>query len=320
MVAVQCFDFVKAQNYATNKLLSFRIAVIYPPTSSGTCPLITIGSIESANKPQLLLSDAPVPGVYEVPYSVINSITSSATFAVAGNPVNAFNGAGLLPEMKHVTAADNMAWRNSAGTFPISLTVKLNEPINIKKFHIWNMNWLFGTGLLDYTDRGIKNLDIYISSSTDDLSAVTDFADSRWTKVSATGLTLTRATGSTSYIGEDVAVTNAANARWIAFKGINNFTTTSYAGLSEVKIYKEIVDPGPSTSVNERIISGISVYSEGKKLIVKNLSSSMQVQLFNTQGQLMKNEFAKASDMILNVPSGIYIVRVNGLSLKAVHR
>jgi hypothetical protein len=308
-------DFIKAQDFSVNKLVYFRIAILYPPTTSSTSPLIGIGSIESSNKPQLILEDAPVPGVYEVPYSVINSVTSNRAFAVARNPVNAFSGAGMLPDMCHNLTADNVAWTNSTGPFPISLTVKLNEAINIKKLHIWNLNWTA------YITRGVKNMDIYISTSTDDLSAVTDFTDVRWTKVSATGLSLTQATGLVTYTGEDVAVTNSVNARWLALNIINNYGgSTSYTGLSEVKIYKEIVDPGPSTAINDCVNSGISVFSVGDELIVKNLSSGSQVQLFNMQGQLTHNEFAKASDMIFNVPSGIYIVRVNGLSLKAVHK
>lgn len=314
-------DFIKAQNLSANKLFSFRIAVVYPTTTSSTCPLITIGSTESENKPQLVLSDTPVPGIYEVPYSLINSITSSATFTAAGNPTNAFNGAGLLPGMCHETAADNKSWRNSAGSFPISLTVKLNDAINIRKFHIWNMNWLFGTGLADYTDRGVKNIDIFISTSTDDMSAVTDFTDARWIKVSAAGLTLTRATGSTSYTGEDVSVTNADNARWFAYKITSNYAASgAYVGLSEVKVYKEvkaIIDT--PTAIGKIAKSNIIVSSNNGTLSIDNITPTNRLELYNMQGQLIHSQINKGTNLHLQVPAGVYLVKVNGISVKAVN-
>lgn len=308
-------DFIKAQDFSVNKLVYFRIAIVYPPTTSSTSPLITIGSVESSNQPQLILNDAPVPGLYEVPYFVINSITSNRPFATTRNPINAFTGAGMLPAMCHNTTADNSAWTNSSGPFPISLTVKLNEAINIKKLHIWNLNWA------SYIARGVQAMDIYISTSTDDLSTVTDFTDVRWKKVSANGLALTQATGLVTYTGEDVAVTNADSAGWIALNILTNYGgSASYTGLSEVKIFKEITDPGPTTAINDRFSTSVSVVSEAGNLVINNIISGSRVAIYNTQGQLIHGEFAKGSSLQWNVSPGIYIVRVNDLTIKAVHR
>jgi len=116
--------------------------------------------------------------------------------------------------MCHETAADYKAWRNSSGTPPFRMAIKLSEVVTIQKFHIWNFNWMSGT--TNYTDRGVKDMDIYISSSSEDLADV-PFTDGKWIKVSATGLTLTQATGIVSYAGESVSVTNAKNAKWIGF-------------------------------------------------------------------------------------------------------
>lgn len=128
-------DYIKAQDLSTNKLFYFRIVITNPLTTS---PLVTIGSIDTSNKPQLVLSDAPVTGTYEIPYSNIQSITVSTPFLAAGDPINAFNGAGLLPAMCHETAADNKAWRNSSGTPPFRMAIKLNEVLTIQ-------NFIFGT-------------------------------------------------------------------------------------------------------------------------------------------------------------------------------
>jgi hypothetical protein len=314
-------DFIKAQDFSTNKLVYFRIVVIYPATTSTTSPLITIGSIESTNKPQLILNDAPIVGVYEVPYAEIETLYVSVPFTAAGNPIHAFNGAGLLPGMTHVTAGDNMTWRNSSGSYPINLMAKLKCASNVSKLHIWNMNWLFGTSLDDFTVRGVNDVNIYVSTASDDMTTVA-YTDSRWEKVTPSDFKLTRATGSTSYGGEAVEISGAENTHWIAFNILSNFAGTNYVGLSEVKIYKTITeeDPGPTTALDINTNVSINIMSVGNDLIVKNLSSGTQVQLYNIQGQLIHNEFAKASDMILNVPSGIYIVRVSGLSLKAIHR
>jgi hypothetical protein len=227
-------DYIKSQDLSTNKLFYFRIVIANPLTNS---PLVTIGSNESANKPQLVLSDAPVVGTYEIPYSNIQSVFVSTPNLEAGNPINAFNGAGLLPAMCHETAADNKAWRNSSGTPPFRMVVNFTDFANIEKFQIWNFNWMSGT--TNYTNRGAKNMDIYISSSSDDLNNVL-FTDGRWNKVSATGLTLTQATGLVSYTGESVSVTNAKNAKWFGFNMINNFAANNFLGLSEVKVYKQI--------------------------------------------------------------------------------
>jgi len=80
--------------------------------------------------PQLVLSDTPVPGIYEVPYAALETLFVSVPYTAAGNPTHAFSGAGLLPEMKHVTAGDNMAWRNSSGTYPVNLMIKFKDAIN----------------------------------------------------------------------------------------------------------------------------------------------------------------------------------------------
>jgi len=72
-------DYIKAQDLSTNKLFYFRIVITNPLTNS---PLVTIGSNEPSNKPQLVLSDAPVNGTYEIPYSNIQSIKVSAPLGI----------------------------------------------------------------------------------------------------------------------------------------------------------------------------------------------------------------------------------------------
>lgn len=313
-------DFIKAQDFSVNKLLYFRIVVIFPATTSTTSPLISIGSIESANKPQLVLNDAPVVGVYEVPYAEIETLYASAPFAAAGNPVHAFNGAGLLPGMKHVTAGDNMAWRNSSGAFPINLMAKLKNPSNVTKLHVWNMNWLFGTSALDYTDRGVNDVNIYVSTASDDMTTV-DLTDSRWVKVTSDGFKLTRATASTSYGGEIVQISGADDTRWIAFNILSNHGgSANYVGLSEVKIYKTISEPSPTTAINDRSSSDVFTVSDGSNLVINNLSAGDRVALYSLQGQLIYRDFAKSTTMHVNLLPGIYMVRVNDLTVKAIHR
>jgi len=312
-------DFVKSKDFSTNKLLYFRIVVLYPGTTSTTSPLITIGSNESANKPQLILSDTPVPGIYEVPYASIETLYSSVPYVAAGNPAHAFSGAGLLPEMKHVTAGDNMVWRNSSGTYPIKLMAKFNQPININKLHVWNMNWLFGTGATDYTDRGVKGVTLYVSSSTDDMTAVA-LTDGRWTKISPDGFQFTRAAGSVSYQGEDVVLTNAENVRWFTFNVLSNFAASNYVGMSEVKFYKEIFPASTPTGLTDIAKPAISISSVDGILSISNISPDSRVDLFNIQGQLICSEVVKGTNLELQIPAGIYVVKANGKAIKALNR
>lgn len=313
-------DFVKAQNYTTNKLLSFRIAVISPSSTSSTCPLITIGSMESANKPQLVLSNITIPGIYEVPYSSLETLFASAPYAAAGNPTHAFSGAGLLPEMKHVTAGDNMAWRNLSGSYPINLMVKFKEAININKLRVWNMNWLFGTGAADYSDRGVKGVNLYVSTSAEDMTIVALTDNTKWKKVTTDGFELTRATASTSYQGQVIGISGAENVRWLVFNILSNFTTTNYVGLSEVKIYKEIkaIIDNP-TDVSEISKSNIIVSSGNGILSIDNITPTSRIELYNMQGQLILNEVSKGSNLKFQVPTGVYVVKANGMSVKAVN-
>jgi hypothetical protein len=307
-------DFVKAQDFTTNKLLSFRIAV----AAIANCPLTNIGSIESANKPQLVLSDTAIPGIYEVPLSVFNSFTSSVASAVGG-PINAFNGAGLLPGMFCDTSRDNKTWTNttaSPGGAPISLIVKLNDAITIKKFHIWNYNWM--SGATNNTNRGIKSVEIYVSTSTDDLTAI-DVADSRWTKVSADGLTLSQADGTVTYAGEDVAVTSVDNVRWFAFKELTTWGgTTGYTGLSEVKVYKEIKASGIATGIENGLMSNIVISSNNGVLSIDNITPASKVELYNVQGQLIRNVKSNGTKLQLQVPVGVYVIKANGDCYKAL--
>lgn len=231
-------DYIKTQDFSVNKLLYFRLVVVYPPNPTTLSPLIKISSIETSNKPQLILSSTPQTSIYEIPYAEFESYFVSVPYNAVGDPINAFNGAGLLPDMKHTTDADNLAWRNSSGTYPIRFMAKLKTPSHITKLHIWNFNWISsGT---NYTNRGIKGVEIYVSSSPDNLTNVA-FSDSRWKKISSDGFQLTQATGDANYGGQIVALSGADDSRWLAFNILSNFAGSNFVGLSEVKIYKSAI-------------------------------------------------------------------------------
>lgn len=306
-------DYFKSQDLTTNKLFTIRIVIAAPIATS---PLLYFGSIESSKKPILVLGDAQAAGVYEVPYTAFNSFTAINSYSL-GSPQYAFDGSGLLPAMCHDTVANNKAWRNTGGTFPTNIIVKMNNAINIKKFHIWNLNFVYGG--IDYTNRSVKNMDIYISTSTDDLSAVTDFTDSRWTKVSGTGVELTQANKSiTIAYGDEVPVTGADNARWFALNINSNWGATSgYTGLSEVKVYKQVY-PDVATASTVEKLSSTTVSSNNGVVSINNFAPNALIKIYNANGQILRDEICKATSFEIQLAAGFYIVNVNGESFKVL--
>ncbi|MDR1810276.1 MAG: DUF6383 domain-containing protein [Prevotella sp.] len=324
-------DFIKAQDFSVNKLLYFRIAVIYPVATSSTCPLITVGGTneensQSNNPAQLVLSDMPVPGVYEVPFEEMEVVWGSNNNA-KGLPEFAFNGAGLLPNMKHGVAADNYMWRNNSGTHPFNLMVKFKEAIDISKLHVWNSNWEYGSSKTDYTVRGAKDVNIYVSSSSTDMTTVTDFTDPLWTQVSPAGqlspagfvFAQADSPPTTNYVGEIHNLTGANNARWLAFNITSNYAANNYAVISEIKVYKEITN---TPNAVERKVSGnvVSVSSSAGCLTVNNLTAGSRVELYNIAGQHISSLTATDSRLSWQVPAGVYIVKTGGATLKAINR
>lgn len=313
--------FIRSLDLSSNKLVYFRVAIVNPASGS-TSPLVTIGSRNSSNKPELTLSNKPIRGVYELPYAAFSSFSTDNFTATKGLPEFAFDGSGLLPAMGCETAADYKAWRTSSGSLPHWLIVGLQDSVTIGKFHFWNLNWMSGS--TDYTGRGAQSMDIYVSSSEDDMSAVSDFAnDARWQKVTAEGFTLPRASGITAYAGDDVAVTKVGGTRWFALKINSIYTTGSYTGLSEVKVYAENPEPAPdiTTGVNNGDIQNIfQVYSVAGVLTVSGLDPAMQVCLYNIQGQLLRNEISSTNSLHWNLPAGVYLLKAGDQVLKAIHR
>lgn len=301
-------DYIKTQDFSINKLLYFRLVVVYPLTTSTTSPLIKISSIESSNKPQLELSSIPQTGNYEIPHAEIESYNVSVPYNAVGDPIYAFNGAGVLPDMKHETTADNKAWRNSSGSYPIRLMAKLKTPSHITKLHIWNFNWISGAN--NYTNRGIKGVEIYVSSSSDNLTSVA-FSDSRWKKISSDGFQLTQATGDANYGGQIVALSGADDSRWLAFNILSNFAGSNFVGLSEVKIYKSSI-PTVAKEYSWNGVSGdswnnASKWSPNRAAIYPN-----DILNFTGSGtQTINNVPAQIFDR-LKVQSGNFIFKNSG--------
>lgn len=295
-------DFVKSLPLETDKKVAFRIAV-----ASDAGPLLTFSTTKTVNKPELVLSDTPMPGVYEIPYSVIQSASSSGSPTAIGSPEFALNGEGLLPDMCHTNAADRKAWRTASGALPHWFKVELKEKINLKKFHIWNMNWAFGTGMQDYSTRGVQDMELYVSDTEDNLSAV-DYTDSRWTKIQ--NMVIGKAGITMTYQGEEVEVSGAPDGiRWIGFNIKTNYGSGSYVGISELKIYKENkaapvgIDPVLSGQIS------LQAYAQGDKLTVRGVEAGKPIVIYDAQGRVSARCEAAEGETEFALPSGFYVVK-----------
>lgn len=302
-------DFIKSLDLTQSQLIGFQIAV---RTTGG--PLVKISTTYTSYKPQLVISDTPTPGIYELPYSAINTaVVVGGTYNTSGDPIYALNGDGLLPQMQHEAVADYKSWRNVSGSFPYRFIVGLTNEINLKKLHIWNFNWTGNTG------RSMKDVDIYYSNSSDDLTGVA-YDDSRWTLLKS--VVLTQATGDATFTGDEVVFTNSVASRWVGLNIKDIYGTDVYTGMSEMKIYKEITSSssGPVTDNKDIYSDDFNVFSKDGTLTINNIKLNTPIKVYDMYGQVIYNQTAQSSTIQINLQKGIYIIKSNNSSIKVINK
>ena len=144
--------------------------------------------------------------------------------------INAVYGYGMdeAAQTHDADTADGKMWQsgnnNVAGQ---SLRFNFGSVRRIEQMKAWNFNWA------GYTDRGVNGFDVLVSALPD---PGTDFNDPlKWTMLRP-GLTLPRATGLPSYMGE-APVTIGASAQWVALRINSTHGSTQGVGLSEVRFW-----------------------------------------------------------------------------------
>ena len=194
----------------------------------------------------------------------ISSAFASSEYTHNGRYVeNLINGSGLDAEGNHSNDVTTMWSAQQSGFTHHTLIFQLNAPQKVIGIHIWNGNWT------PYLDRGVKNFDIYYSTSNNDLS-VSDFSMSEWEFVRHD--ILAQASGLNDYKGEYKDLPSLpSNVRWLGLdiKVVYN-GNFSYATMSEVQAYKpKGEDPNTAT------ISGTAA-------IVKGDSSLLTIEFTGT--------------------------------------
>jgi hypothetical protein len=175
-------------------------------------------------------------GIAPFAYSAV-PVTPAAAYAENNykdrTPTYAINGAGLTGEA-HGNSADYTMWMGAnSSSFAKWFVTDLGSVVPLHSMKIWNYNQS------GYSGRGVKVIDIYISTNASPSLSPVNFADTAtWTLLKANH-TVAMADGTTSYTGDAVlylAVT--VDARWVGFD-IKSIHTLSqgYGGLSEVKFY-----------------------------------------------------------------------------------
>lgn len=224
-------DFVKKAIREKQEKITFVIKAY-----SSDSPLINFSTLESENKPILLLSDEPTVNVL---FDEINNVYASSTYP-GREAVYAVNGSGLSIDGTHVASVNNTAWHSNAGGAPATFKIEFIKPEFIVGMHYWNLNWTE-----QYLGRGSKNVEIWISDSADDLSKV-GYDDERWVKLS--DIETQKADGTSGYRGERFDFAEGRSVKWLGLN-ILSFQNENekYTGISEIKLIRDTKKYGKIT-------------------------------------------------------------------------
>lgn len=234
-----------------------------------------------------------------IPYENF-TVYSSASYT-SRDAKYAFNGAGLNNDgQTHENTVNSTTWHSNIGkAFPYFLKVKFNMSELIDKIKIWNFNWS------TYLPRGVKDMDIYYSTSMDDLSTVA-YSDSRWVKYQSCQLAI--ADGTNNYNGESFEIDFQKNVSWVGFNLLSGQgDVNGYVGLSEIQFFRKEI-----TSVtfveNKKIIQ----IQNNNVLINNTLNATLNFGLIDLMGRTLTRKKIVAGEnynLSLNqFPQSYYLV------------
>ena len=195
----------------------------------------------------------------------VTEITPKAAFAQSKyenerGPEYAINNSGMAANGTHGVTAKGTMWMgsNSGSGFARWFVVDLGAVYALDSMKIWNFNMNNGT---DYSERGVKQIDIYVSTTDADFSGTPNFSDAAtWTLFKENHI-VARATAQSTYAGDTPVDFQYTSARWVGFyidslynNSSSNGQKGGYGGLSEVKFYRSNVSAAIS-------LTGVAVSS-----------------------------------------------------------
>ncbi len=192
-----------------------------------------------------------IPSAVEAELSQIDLTGLAASKAIAGTtaagdpsayndrgPIYAFNGAGMNGAA-HGTVANKamfMLSSNNSGSFPWYIQVDLGELMRLDAVRLYNFN--FAANGNTYTERGVKNFKLYVS--TDDSWLTAAAAIQTTYKLALSGV-LPRASGTDAYQGEYFTLDKPVNARFVALVAQDDYDDEkdklNYNGISEIQLF-----------------------------------------------------------------------------------
>ena len=220
-------------------------------------------------------------------------------------PIRAANGAGLSADgTTHNALQNESMWMgNNIGNgggrkYANWFAVDFGAEKRVGEVKVWNFN------MKDYTKRGFKTVNVYVSTETDPLavsgtSGTFNPDDGSWTKV-LSQISFGQATGAD---GDPVNATfslEGAAARWVVLQAEELFAESDdwsagggYGGLSEVRFYADETRSHAKLSSATVSQDGTKVILSGKVVLSDGNPVDVVVGVGTTDGTLPDGEWDK---------------------------
>ncbi len=187
-------------------------------------------------------------------------------YTIDGSGINEETGACGVTHQYNMWMGKNSG--NTGGAkFAKWFVVDLGAVYALDRMKIWNFNMNNGAS---YASRGVKQIDIYVSTTDSDFSGRPTFSDaSTWTLFKENHV-VASATGTSSYTGDAPVAFNGTSARWVGF-WIDTLQASDaeYGGLSEVRFWAA---------------SGATVSPVGSPTVVSSTSATLAGSVRNATG------------------------------------
>lgn len=297
----------------SNATISNPLYVRYAFRNNTTISIFTSDELPLPLSPFKTDYPEPVESLTEIPFENINGAYASSIYT-GRLPLYVINGAGLIGDA-HEASITAKAWHTNDIPFPHYFKIELKNSEEIASMRIWNLNWSAA-----YLNRGIKDIEIYVSASSDAMQEVS-FSQPSWTKVM--NHIMSQATGDNTYKGELINFPSVQeNVKWIGINILSSYNSTNgYTGISEIKLYKSEVLSGTTPTVKKKLAE---IYHINNQLYVKStLNGCLDVELYSIQGEMLYHQIlqASASIQLTNLmQQGIYILKVSDSKTKQVFK
>ena len=250
----------------------------------------------------------PPVDISEISFDKLNNAYASSTYPQR-LPLYAINGAGLIGEGHDASAVNGKSWHTDDRPFPHYFKIELKSPQEIAAMRIWNLNWS-----ATYLNRGVKNIEIYVSESTDAMQD-SPYTNSAWKKVM--NYTMSQASGTNDYKGELLTFpTIQKNVKWVGINILNSYNIANgYMGLSEIKMFS------PQVSSNNLPIiqkNNFTFYSQNNKILIQPLiDGNFYFSLYSIHGLKLFSGTLNSAPYSLSTttfPKGCYLLNLtNGI-------